>query len=152
MERKTGDYMPKGSSEKPRITKTIIKRASDTVSVKKSINDDKWADTFFNTVKKLREQGLTYGDITNKLSKEGWTTPQGGQLNEPVVSRFMTSRGFRLNKKHSRGGATLENVITAQTARTEFDKEMITLIQSEFPEETKLNFASMLIDKYKKKK
>jgi hypothetical protein len=138
------------SSNVSRTTgKTILKRVVETTSrntnnMKRSIGDRKHEQLFFDTVKKLKDQGLEYSEIVKLMGEQGWVSPTGVALNIPMVSKFMTDRGYRTYSSKNRAIKLSDG-----RPKSAFEKELIELLQTELSWETKADLAIALAQKHK---
>lgn len=84
------------------IQRTVIRHGKDqreAPNMKKDIYDERYSKQAFDYIKKLKEEeGINYGNIAIRMMKEGWTGPNGSKLVQPVISRFMVDRGYKLLK------------------------------------------------------
>jgi hypothetical protein len=127
--------------------KTIIKRSTDAArgADMKNILDKSNADKAFNMIKKMREEDdLTYEQIAEKLNAEGWTGPSGSKLTQPVISRFMINRNYRIFEHKARPSGKTE--MAALTGKSPFEQDIIKILQGEFTEDTKRTLIRALVD------
>lgn len=62
----------------------------------KKIVARKYSQIVYDYVNKLyTEEGLTQVQICERLNAEGWVNRDGGKIIQPVLSRFMKSRGHK---------------------------------------------------------
>ncbi len=60
-------------------------------------------DKIYELIKTMVEiDGLTYGEVATALAKQGWVGRHNNQLTQPIISRFMIGRGYRLKAEHSK--------------------------------------------------
>jgi multimeric flavodoxin WrbA len=120
--------------------KTIIKRSSDVPM--KNIMDKRYSEAVFNLIKDLRDnKGLSYGVIAEKLTKEGYVSASGGKLTQPLLTRFMTNRGYRVFEHKSKtNGAEAAKIPVS----TDFERDIIKILQADFPEATKRRLVAAL--------
>lgn len=69
-------------------------------------------DKVFELIKNMAEvQGLTYGNIAELLSKQGWVGRHNNKLTQPVVSRFMIAHGYRVKSKHTKNRQSKDAIL-----------------------------------------
>jgi transcriptional regulator with XRE-family HTH domain len=146
----------------PRPAKrTIIRRSTDQAPLKRSDsvfkpgrNNNLFArdnrDQAFAYIRKLKdEEKLTYEQIAERLTREGWVGPRNNELTQPTLSRFMIRMGYRVFEPHSR--PTLEEMELGSPAPSKLSKverQIMQVFKTTFDTSTRLELAKTLIDKH----
>jgi len=117
--------------------RTVIKRSSDSQrgADMKSILDKQYSEKAFEYIKGLHsDRGMTYEAIAEQMNREGWCGPRGNKLDQPTLSRFMNNRGYKVFERRPKSEG---RIITPYVNAPDFEKDIIKILQTDFPEATK---------------
>ena len=115
---------------------TVIKRSSD--SALKNIDDKQYSDRAYEYVMKLHaDKGIPYTEIATLMNKEGWCGPSGSKLTQPILSKFMTSRGYKMFERGGKHKTETTKIPVLNPNNPTWENDVIRILQNDFPEETK---------------
>lgn len=130
--------------------KTVIKRSMDHArdSSMKNIMDKRYSDEAFNLIKELKEErGIPYTKIAELMSEKGWVSGRGSKLSQPVITRFMSLRGYNIfkhktNKVEQISGNSRTEIYSSDS---DLERDIIEVLQGDFPEATKRRLIAALV-------
>lgn len=121
------------------ITRRVMKKSSDKQPRNKIFGRAN-RDFLIPHIEKMKNQGLTFAQIADVLSKDGWRTKSGKPVYESGLSRLLTENNIRSNEAHTRGGSSKAATKKSKVAADAPDwvRLVEAMLHSNLPDDAKL--------------